>query len=115
MPIYVVELHADGIFIKLEPENSAFLELSVSKNVACKAIKGFVTHRVIKAKSEDIAVKKVIKMVLDDWTSDEYASINTGQLPNIEVEDVFRISLWTWLTSRCSNGGGYSFYMEDDI
>ncbi len=113
MPIYVVELHADGISIKLESENSAFLELPDSKNDDGLTIKGFVTHRVVKATSEDIAVKKVIKMVLKDWTSDDYANINTGQLPNIEVMDVYRINLWTWFTTHHSNKG-YSFYMEDD-
>lgn len=112
VPIYVVELHADGILIELKSENSAFLGVPVSKNSDSMAIRGFFTHRVVKAKSEDVAVKKVTKMVLDDWTSDEYANINTEQKPNIEVENVFRISLWTWLTTRPSNKG-YSFYIED--
>ena len=110
MPIYVVELQGDNITIDLKPMNMSILNLPTRKVCGYTEIKGFFTHRIIKADTKNDAVANALSMVLQEWVSEGFSDVCNNK-PNIKVENVYKISFWSWLTRRHTNKG-FSFYSE---
>ena len=112
MSVYVVSLHVDGIIVKVFPESDSMLDSSDIGNSDLPFIGGFYTTRTVWSKTKATAIKKIKSMILKDWATGKYANINTGSSFRIEVEDVYKISIWTWITNPFPNKG-YIFYSED--
>jgi hypothetical protein len=97
MPYFRVMLHSHGINVQVEGES--------------RPIVGFYCTRLIKASTVDDAVLKAKEMVLHQWMSDEYATINKGAVPSLNLDSVEEASFFSSLTFKNS---GYTFYPEED-
>ena len=96
MAYFRVMFHGHGINLQIEGES--------------RPIVGFYCTRQIKASTVEDAVLKAKEMVLQEWSSPEYTSINKGNLPTLEADSVEEVGFFSSLTFKNS---GHTFYPEE--
>jgi len=96
MPYFRVMLHGQGIKLQIEGDSRPAV--------------GFYCTRLIKATNADEAILKSKEMVLHQWTSQEYAEINKGAVPLLEVDSLDEASFFSRLTFKNT---GHVFYPEE--
>jgi hypothetical protein len=73
---------------------------------------GFFTTRWVKASSRADAPDLAKQLVLSEWTpAGKYTPANSGQPPQLAVEETWAIGAFRALFGR--KPGGYSFYISD--
>ena len=97
MPYYCVTLEGSGI--RVEDADGG------------PPIIGFLTTRAVRAHSVEEAEQMAKAMVLEDWTTGQYASSNQGGAPVLKVERVYASSWWKFLRFK---NRGHSFFTADD-
>lgn len=97
MPYFRVMLDGKGIDVPVEAGGPSII--------------GFITTRLVRAATVAEAEKKAKDMILSEWSSSIYASVNRGSLPVLSVEAVYQSSFWDSLRFR---NKGYSFYAQED-
>ena len=112
MPFFVVILQGEDICLPVLPgaENDAAPEDAL--DAACETITGFYTTRRIRAANASDAVVKAKAVVLDEWQTEKYASINQGSLPSLTEDTVYSIPIWEFMFPRFPTRG-YTFYAGD--
>ncbi len=99
MACFQVRLSGSGICLPME-------DRSVS-------IVGFFTTRQVHARSVEEAGTLAKRRVLSEWQpGGAYAEANTGSLPRLLIEDVWKVGFLAEFFQRDS--GGYTFYQHDD-
>jgi hypothetical protein len=96
MAYFRVMLHGHGIKLHIEGESRPAV--------------GFYCTRQINASTAEAAVLKAKEMVLQEWSSPQYAAINKGALPILDVDSVEQVTFFSSLTFKNS---GHTFYPEE--
>lgn len=74
-------------------------------------IVGFYTTRRVWATSPALAEVEAKQLVLDEWTSGQYAQANKGAVPVLNVESIRQVGLLQGLFTKRPTG--YAFYCSE--
>ena len=72
---------------------------------------GFYTTRRVWASSSSVAERKAEALVIEEWTSGQYAQSNKGAVPALKVESIRQVGLLRGLLTR--RPAGYTFYCRE--
>ncbi len=101
MPLYRMIIHGRGKFSLGKDEDGHSHEAD-----------GFFTTRWCRAASQERAAERGKALLRKEWTTGRSARLNRGTPPSLEIDSIWRISLFDiW---RAPNQG-HTFYSDDEV